>query len=328
MTDQNRESIKIGILLIDGFALMSYASVIEPLRAANMISTKEAYEWHHFSCNSGHETQSSSGAIIKTTPIEMLDPGVVDIDYLFVIAGGDPFAFDDPPTLGWVRRVARRGLPLVGVSGGPVILAKAGLMKGYQMTVHWEHEERLSYEMPELNVNRTLYVMDRNRLSCAGGTAPSDMMHALLANHHGREFARAVSDWYLHTDIRADIGQQKSGIIERYGTNNKVVVHAIEAMETHIADPLNQDQIARFAGVSLRQLQRIFLREIKLPPMTFYRELRLEYAAKLLEHTTMNITEIAYATGFSSSSHFSSNFARKFGAIPGNYRFNRHSDKK
>ncbi len=319
---------KIGILLIDGFALMSYASIIEPLRAANMISHKMSYDIRQFSTSDQELTASSSGALVRTSPLLDVDPEALDCSYLFVVAGGDPFAFDDAATFAWLRRLARTGITLVGVSGGPVLLAKAGLMQGYQMTVHWEHEERLKHDYPELDINRTLYVMDRSRMTCAGGTAPSDMMHALIADHYGRDFARNVSDWYLHTDIRADIGQQKSGIIERYKTNNRAVIHAIEAMETHIIDPLNQEQIARFSGVSTRQLQRIFMQEIDLPPMSFYRNLRLDHAAKLLEHTSSKITEIAFATGFSSSSHFSEKFFKRFQMTPQTYRSNRHSDTK
>ena len=41
--------ISIGFLLIDGFALMSYSSVIEPLRAANLLSEKKLYKIINFS---------------------------------------------------------------------------------------------------------------------------------------------------------------------------------------------------------------------------------------------------------------------------------------
>ena len=37
----------VGLLLIPGFALMSYASVVEPLRAANLLAGKELYRWVH-----------------------------------------------------------------------------------------------------------------------------------------------------------------------------------------------------------------------------------------------------------------------------------------
>ena len=38
------------------------------------------------------------------------------------------------------------------------------------------------------------YVIDRDRVTCAGGTAPMDLMHALITQHHGAPFARLVSD--------------------------------------------------------------------------------------------------------------------------------------
>ena len=39
----------IAFLLIDDFALMSYAAAIEPLRAANLLSRRELYRWRHVS---------------------------------------------------------------------------------------------------------------------------------------------------------------------------------------------------------------------------------------------------------------------------------------
>jgi transcriptional regulator GlxA family with amidase domain len=79
---------------------------------------------------------------------------------------------------------------LGGVSGGPIILARAGLMGDRRMTVHWEYAAALAEVAPDLRLERTLYVIDRDRMTCAGGTAPMDMMHALIATHHGRAFAR------------------------------------------------------------------------------------------------------------------------------------------
>ena len=40
---------KIGFLLLEGFALMSFSAVVEPLRAANLIAKKELYEIDYFS---------------------------------------------------------------------------------------------------------------------------------------------------------------------------------------------------------------------------------------------------------------------------------------
>ena len=56
--------IRIGLLLIDGFALMSYSSVVEPLRAANLLSEKKLYSISNLS--SRNISTSSSGAKVDT----------------------------------------------------------------------------------------------------------------------------------------------------------------------------------------------------------------------------------------------------------------------
>ena len=49
-------------------------------------------------------------------------------DIMFVCAGGNPAIFDDKSSFAWLRRLARRGTTLGGISGGPYILARAGLL--------------------------------------------------------------------------------------------------------------------------------------------------------------------------------------------------------
>ena len=123
----------------------------------------------------------------------------LDLDTLFVCAGGNPAAFADEATLQWLRRLARRGVRIGGVSGGPFILARAGLLDGYRCTIHWEHIPAFTEFFPGLNTKRSLYEIDRDRLTCAGGVAALDMMHALISAQHGRGLADEVGDWFLQT---------------------------------------------------------------------------------------------------------------------------------
>ena len=307
---------RIGFLLIDGFALMSYSSVSEPLRAANLLAGKELYEIRHASLN-GEQATSSNGAVIKAT-IQIDEPN--DFDLLLVSAGGDPATFQDTRIFNWLRQLARHGVRLGGISGGPVILASAGLMEGRRMTVHWEHAQALAESYPSLMLERSLYVIDRDRITCAGGTAPMDMIHALLTEHHGSDFARKVSDWFMHTDIRPSASPQRAGLVERYSTSSPSVIHAIEAMENHIADPLDLGQLAMLSRVSPRQLNRLFYDKLGQSTMTVYRDLRLEKARNLLLQSVLSITEIALATGFSSSAHFSKSFRDKYDVTPSTLR--------
>lgn len=315
-TPTNKVPFRVGFLLIDGFALMSYASAAEPLRAANLLAGRVLYSSVDIPA-SGLLATSSNGT--KVAASGMVGENV-DVDLLLVVAGGDPTSCRDERVFHWLRRLDRRGLRLGGVSGGPVILAAAGLMAGRRMTVHWEHAEALANISPDLLIERSLYVIDRDRVTCAGGVAPLDLMHALIADHHGPAFARQVSDWFLHTDIRPSSGPQRAGLTARFGTTNRAVIDVIEAMENHLADPLNLEALTRFAGVSKRQLNRLFGDKLGASTMTFYRRLRLEKARSLLTSSTLPLTEIALATGFSSSAHFSKAHADHYGVPPSTLR--------
>ncbi len=309
-------AFRVGFLLVDGFALMSYSAAVEPLRAANLLAGRKFYDIRHIPAK-GARAVSSSGAVIEATA--RLGKHI-DFDLVLVVAGGDPAAFRDANVFHWLRQLSRRGVHLGGVSGGPVILASAGLMNGRRMTVHWEHAAALAEISPALIVERSLYVMDRDRITCAGGIAPLDMVHALLTEHHGSGFARQVSDWFMHTEIRPSGGPQRAGLVERYGTTSAAVILAIEAMENHVADPLDLGQLSGFAGLGRRQLNRLFRDKLGRSTMVFYRDLRLEKARNLLTQSPLSITEIALATGFASSAHFSKSFRGRYGVAPSSLR--------
>ncbi|NKW71439.1 GlxA family transcriptional regulator [Rhodobacteraceae bacterium R_SAG10] len=306
----------VGILPIGGFALMSYASTVEPLRAANLLSRRRLYDIVNIGID-GAPVQSSGAAYVKA---QAAVGDALTLDYLFVVAGGDPASFSDRRVLNWIAHIARTGALLGGVSGGPVILARAGLMEGRRMTVHWEHAEALAEISPSLAIERALYVIDRDRVTCAGGTAPMDLMNALISQHHGVQFARLVSDWFLHTKIRPSGDPQRSGLVERIGSSNAAILNAVAAMETHVADPLTLGHLARISGVSMRQLNRLFTQKLRQPTMKYYRELRLDKAQSLLRNSPLSLTEIALACGFANSSHFSQVYSAKYRHPPSRIR--------
>ena len=306
----------VGLLLVPGFALMSYASVVEPLRAANLLAGTELYRWVHIS--PGPDTVSAScGA---TVPCTARAGEALKLDLLLVCAGGNPTAFRDRATLQWLKTQAAKGLRIGGVSGGPVILARAGIMDGYHMTVHWGHAPAVAEAYPNILLARSIYIIDRNRLTCAGGTAPLDMMHALIAEAHGPELARRVSDWFMHTDIRPAQSAQRASPTARFGIHDERLTAALELMESHPGEPLSRSEAARRIGLSTRQLDRLFAEKLGTSYAGHYRRLRLERSRELLRQSAVPITEIALGCGFSSASHFGRAYREAFGVTPASER--------
>ena len=146
------------------------------------------------------------------------------------------------------------------------------------------------------------------------------MMHAVIASHHGSVFARLVSDWFLHTEVRHAADPQRGSLVDRVGTTAQPVLAAVAAMEDHIADPMSLKQLSSVCGVTPRQLNRVFRQKTGLSTMRYYRNLRLDTGQRLLANSSLPLTSIALATGFASSSNFTRAFSDRFGAPPSRFR--------
>lgn len=302
----------VGFLLVPGFALMSYAAAVEPIRAANQLSGRLLYRWWH-AAPGGKPVQASNGVTI----IPDFRPGDDDgPDMVFVCAGGNPATFDDRPTLAWLRRLAANGVVIGGISGGPYVLAKAGLLDGRRATLHWEHVPSFREAFPEVEVVPSLFELDGNRITCSGGISALDMMAALIARDHGHELAASVGDWFLHTHIREGMGPQRMDLRLRLGVTDENLLKVLRAMEANLETPLRRPELARLAGLSLRQLERLFLRDLGRGIQQHYRSLRLERARQLLRETTLAVIDVSVATGFASASQFSRAYGRAFGEAP------------
>lgn len=302
----------VGFLLIPDFALLPYASAIEPLRAANRLSGRALYRWSHISIDGAAAPASNGVAIAADARVG----SEMRLDYLFVCAGGNPALFQHQPTFAWLRQLARRGVKIGGVSGGPYLLARANLLSGYRFTIHWEHAPAFLEEYPDLDLRRSLYEIDRDRLTCSGGTAPLDMLHGVIAREHGSELALAVSEWFLQTHVREGAGPQRMPLRERLGIAHAPLLRVIARMEQTIETPEPREDLARLANVSLRQLERLFRQHLGRSLGEHYLALRLDRARDLLRQTSLSILETALACGFASASHFSRSYRERFGHPP------------
>ena len=316
MTSESPAPIRIGLLLIPGFALMGYASLVEGFRAANTLSGRTLYVWRHVSPDGAAAEASSGARIIADARVG----DAIGVDRLFVFAGGDPRQVDDPAISAWLRSLARGGCTIGGISGGPFVLARAGLLAGRRATIHWEHREAFADAFADVALERGIYAIDGPVITCAGGTAGLDLALALIARDHGADLAQRVGDWFLRTSAREASGPQRPDPAERHGTTNRTVLTALSLIERGIDQPLSRQDIAAQCGKSLRQLERLFETHLGRSMTDSIRHLRLTRAAHLLRTTDASITQIALECGFASPAHFSRRFHQQFGLAPSGVR--------
>lgn len=311
-----------GFILLPGFALMSFAAATEPLRAANLIAGRPLYEIAFFG-----ETGAALSSSGIATPTQPLPTRADHLSAVFVCAGGSPADWRRPAVHQTLRRLAGEGVRIGGISGGPYVLAEAGLLKGRRFAIHWEHAPALSEAFPDLRPEQARFVIDGARVTCGGGVAPLDLMHALIAERMGADFARRVSDWFLHTQVEPGAGPQRASLAERFGVHHPALLTVLGKMEATSEAPLSRDAMARFAGVSARHLDRLFAEHRGVSFLHDYHRLRLDHADRLLKQSALSISEIAFATGYSSSSHFTRAYRLQFGGPPhqARIRAGRHS---
>lgn len=303
---------RIGFFLLPSFALMSFASALEALRAANRMSGRDLYDWQLIS-RDGNPVACSSG-IEVSVHAAMAD--VERLDRLLVVAGFGGEDFRDERAFAWMRRLGRTGCAVGALSLGGYVLARAGMLDGYRCTVHWENLEAFREEFPHLDATSEVYEIDRGRMTCSGGTGALDLMLALVGQDHGRALAVKVAEQFIHERIRDSRDPQRMTLRSRLGVAHPKVLEAVGLMEAHVDEVLSRAELAARIGVSARQLERLFQRYLGCTPTRYYLTLRLERARRLLQQTPLPIIEIALACGFVSASHFSKAYRDHFAKTP------------
>ena len=302
----------VAFLLVPEFSMAAFSSAVEPLRIANMLAEQEVFTWELLSVD-GAPVAASNGIVF--TP----SGGLKDLrrgNTVFVCSGLNVQKYQTKPLENWLRRQDRLGVNLGAVCTGCYILAHAGLLDGYRCTIHWENLASFTEEFPEITVSTHLFEIDRNRFSSAGGTSPIDMMVTLIALAEDRDLAQQVAEELIHAPIRDQTEHQRISLPARIGARHPKLVQIVAAMEENLEDPLSPAELAQDAGISTRQLERLFRRYLNRSPKRYYLELRLQKARQLLLQTDMSVINVAMACGFTSPSHFSKCYRAFFDRTP------------
>jgi transcriptional regulator GlxA family with amidase domain len=299
-------------VLLDQFTLLSFACAIEPLRIANRVTGKTLYSWI-LAGESGESVSCSNGATF------LLDMNLKEVnrdDTVLVCGGLDMQRTTTRTLMNWLRREARRGATIGGLCTAGYAVAKAGLLEGKKATIHWENQDSFSEEFEGVTLTKSVYTVDGNRITAAGGTASIDLMLKLIADDHGDELAGAVADQLIHSSIRTDQDTQRMSIPTRIGVRHPKLGQVIQIMEENLEEPISPAQLAKEVSLSTRQLERLFRRYLNRSPKRYYMELRLQKARNLLMQTDMSVINIALACGFTSPSHFSKCYRAHYQTTP------------
>lgn len=310
--------LQIAVVLLPNFSCLSYQALIEPFSFLNN-TTSHSVARFLYSLD-GKPVQSSDGSFMDVCG------GIEDIstEEMVILCGGHHVnEIGLEGLLNWLRRPLVRAKNIGALESACLPLMKSGLLDGYKCSVHWRFLGSAKELYPHLDIQQGLYEIDRNRFTSAGGVAVLDLVLALIKQFGGDKISRQVSAHYYHDQDKVGYEIQKKHQSFGIVAGNDRLNRAIEYIQGNLEEQINCLVLAEKSGMSRRQLERQFRRYLGVTPIVYVSQLRLLRAVDLLLGTAMSITEIAFACGFNSSTHFSKRFKDHYGERPKDVRMSK-----
>ncbi|WP_170432297.1 GlxA family transcriptional regulator [Ruegeria arenilitoris] len=299
-------ALKTAVLVLDECNTLSFASAVDPMRAANRLADRPAFDWDYVTATPD-PAMLTSALQVPGIPLARLD----HCDLMIVIAAFNLVRHATPSLLAGLRRIANTGATMAGIDGGPWLLAEAGLLDGHAATTHWEDLETFATRFPEVDVRPDRFTVSGNRLTSGGAIPAVEMMLHIIAARHGAGFAARVSGLFLYEGApEPGRPQSRTGAPHRHSA---LTARANAIMQAALDDPLPLAEIAKALGTSPRTLQQQFRLRLNTTPQDHYLQLRLAEARRLVTDTDMALMDVALATGFTSQSSFARAFRTAHG---------------
>lgn len=312
--------LTVGFVLVHRFTLCAFANFVDVLRLAADEGDRSRpiqCRWKVIAPDLRPITASCGVAV---QPQEMFG-NPRHFDYIVVVGGLiDETERPDSRVEAFLQQASNAGVPLVGLCTGTFILHRAGLMEGYRGCVSWFHDQDFLSQYDGLRpVSDQIFVVDRDRLTCSGGTSTAHLAAFLVDRHIGK--AQSTKSLNIMMINGAEEGgTPQPGLTLDFRTKDPIVRKALLLMQQNLDAPLSIVEMARHLQVGKRCLERHFREALGTSPLGAFIEMRLLLARHMLENTGKSIAMIAAESGFCDSSHLSRMFRRRFASTPQNFR--------
>ncbi|OCP24158.1 MULTISPECIES: GlxA family transcriptional regulator [unclassified Ensifer] len=304
--------IDVVVVVLPESSIMSLASVLDPMRAANRVSGREVFRWRLLSAD-GEPVALTCGIPITVDGMFTLP---LDGDVLLAIGGFNLDRHVGRKFIATLQECARHFEVVAGIESGCWLLGRSGLLNGRKATAHWEELEDFSQAFPALSVLGDRFVTD-GKFWTSGGASPTfDMMLHLITQRLGSALALDVASIFVYDQTHSATDVQPVVSLGRIETRDPGLAEAIRLMERTLERPLTVSALARRLSVSQRKLEVLFAKGLSTSPGAYYLRLRLQVAHRLVRDSGSPIREIALRCGFDSLSAFSRAYSREYGTSP------------
>lgn len=311
--------LNVGFVLAPQFTMLALSGFVDTLRLAADDGDRSRPIHCAWSIVSHDLKPVRASCGIEVVPTTRTD-SCQKFDYLVVVGG----LLAGPPLAGalqnYIRSSAAQGVTLVAVCTGSFILAELGLLNGRRCCISWFHHAEFRRRFPMLQTTaEELFVIDGNRITCAGGASVMHLAAHLVSAFCGLGNARKALRIMIEPTPLPAVTPQPQPPLDT-PVDDPRVRKAMLLIERNLANPLPIEFIANHVGISKRTLERIFKSSTGMRPTEFTQRLRLSTACQMLSEGRDRIADIALQCGFSSQSHFARCFRAAFGTSPSRFR--------
>ncbi len=178
---------------------------------------------------------------------------------------------------------------------------------------HWKHWEPLLERPPESS-GVILLDMDDSTTAVKARKAFLRVLHHYLSKSPQR-IAWAMNALEQGLLYCAEMAPMGAG-----GSFDGRLDKAIEFMHAHLGQSMSVADMAAVAGLSPFYFAHLFRANLKMPPLRYLEQLRLDRARDLLARTGLSMAQIADQLGFSDPFYFSRRFQKANGMSPREFR--------
>lgn len=212
-----------------------------------------------------------------------------------------------------------RGARVVSICTGAFALAAAGMLDGRRATTYWRRSEEFRAAYPGVRLEPDVLFVDDGIFTSAGVAAGLDLCLHLISLDFGVALGNEAARRLVMAPRRAG-GQAQ--FIERWrpADDTDRLGDVLAWASSHLDSALSVDSLARRASMSERTFTRRFREHTGTSPTAWITAERLARARELLEGSDLYVDEIARLSGLGSGTHLRSQFQRRFGQSPTEYR--------
>ena len=309
------------MVVFDQFQPLDLVGPHEVFAGANSYEQSQgrpsAYEISVVAARPGVMRSNSGLPIVAEHPLP-----AAPVDTIVVVGGaGSRTARHDETLVGWLRRASPQARRTCSVCTGAFVLAAAGLLDGRMVTTHWASLREFARDNPAVNVDaEPLFINDGPIWTSAGVTAGIDLALALVEDDLGTIAAQTVARWLVLFLRRSGGQSQFAGEVWRDPPEREALRDVIRHIHAEPAADLRLPVLAERATMSVRHLQRTFIRELGESPAGYVSRVRVDAACRVLELEPVTVTEAARRCGFGTSEAMRRAFHRHLGISPDAYR--------